>query len=52
MRAARNEADIGARARQLHPKISADRARAVNTDFHGDLSKAVMNLHSEDHRWR
>jgi hypothetical protein len=34
MRSPRDEADIGSRARQLHPEISADRAGAVDTDFH------------------
>ena len=35
MRAARHQADIGARARKLHTDISADRAGAVDADFHG-----------------
>ena len=34
MRAARDQADISAGARELNPKIAADRAGAVNTDFH------------------
>jgi hypothetical protein len=34
MRTARDQADIGARARQLDPEISADRAGAVDADFH------------------
>ncbi len=37
MRAARDEADVGARARELHAEISADRAGAVDTDFHAVL---------------
>ncbi len=37
MRAARHQADVGARARQLHTDISADRAGAVDADFHGNL---------------
>ena len=40
MRAARHQADIGARARELHAEIAADRAGAVDTDFHGYLSQA------------
>src|SRR5882724_5135816 len=34
MCAPRDQADIGARARKLHTNISADRAGAVDTDFH------------------
>ena len=35
MRAARHQADIGAGPRELHSEITADRAGAVNADFHG-----------------
>ena len=40
MRAARHQADVGACARELHTEISADRAGAVDADFHGYLSMA------------
>ena len=40
MRAARHQADVDACARELHAEISADRAGAVDTDFHGSLSQA------------
>jgi hypothetical protein len=33
MRAAGNEADVGARARKLHTEVSTDRAGAVDTDL-------------------
>ena len=39
MRAARHQADIDACARELHAEIAADRAGAVNADFHGRLPK-------------
>src|SRR3984893_17459877 len=35
--AARDQADIGSRERQLHAEIAADRAGAVDTDFHAVL---------------
>src|SRR5712671_2820302 len=35
--AARDQADIRSRQRQLHAEIAADRAGAVNTDFHAVL---------------
>jgi hypothetical protein len=38
MGAARDQADVGARARKLHTEIPADRAGAVDTDFHEVLS--------------
>jgi hypothetical protein len=38
MRSARDEADVGTGLRQLHSEISADRAGAVDTDFHENLS--------------
>lgn len=34
MGAARDQADVGARARELNPEITADRTGAVNADFH------------------
>ncbi len=34
MRAARDQADVGAGACKVNPKISADRAGAVDADFH------------------
>src|SRR5258708_39763822 len=37
VRAARNKADIRSRLRQLHTEIAADRAGAVDTDFHAVL---------------
>ena len=40
MRAARHQADVDARARELHTEIAADRAGAVDTDFHGIFRKA------------
>ena len=40
MRAARHQADIDARARELHTEIAADRTGAVDTDFHGIFRKA------------
>ena len=40
MRAARHQADIDARARELHTEIAADRAGAVDTDFHGIFRQA------------
>src|SRR4030088_2591371 len=42
MRAARNEADVGADAGQLYPEISADRAGAVDADLHGNLRESRM----------
>jgi hypothetical protein len=44
MRAAGNEADVGARARELHTEISADRAGAVDTDFHEILRMRVAKI--------
>src|SRR3982074_3431675 len=42
MRAARNEADVGADAGQLYPEISADRAGAVDAYLHGNLRESRM----------
>src|SRR6266403_903968 len=39
MRAARDEADVGACARELHAEISTDRAGAVDTDLHENPSQ-------------
>ncbi|MGY2934642.1 hypothetical protein ACVWZ6_004244 [Bradyrhizobium sp. GM6.1] len=39
VRAACDEADVGARARELNPEISADCAGAVDADLHGILAK-------------
>jgi hypothetical protein len=49
MRAARDEADVGARTRQLHTEISADRAGTVDTDFHENLSKSGGGNFGADH---
>ena len=38
VRAARDQADVGARARELNPEISADRAGAVDADLHEILA--------------
>ena len=40
MGAARHQADIDARARKLHTEIAADRAGAVDADFHGVFRKS------------
>jgi hypothetical protein len=39
MCAPRDEADVRAGARKLHAKISADRAGAVDADFHENFSE-------------
>src|SRR4051812_31611484 len=41
---ARHQADVGARARQLHPEITADRARSVDTDLHRNLSRPEVKI--------
>ena len=52
MRAARHQADIGACARELDSEISADRAGAVDADFHGVLRRLVTeNVSRHLIRW-
>jgi hypothetical protein len=48
MRAARHQADVGACARELNPEISADRAGAVDADFHEILG--TSEILNRDHR--
>ncbi len=45
--AARDQADIGASARKLHAEISADRAGAVDADFH-EILAGVAEFWDED----
>jgi hypothetical protein len=42
MRPAGNQADVCACARELHTEKSADRAGAVDADFHQALSKSGL----------
>lgn len=51
MRAAGNEADVGARARKLHTEIATDRAGAVDTDLHEILRMRVAEISAQDTRW-
>src|SRR5258708_7535270 len=44
MRAARDQANVGARARQLHAKISADRAGAIDADFHESFRARLVEF--------
>jgi hypothetical protein len=46
---ARDQTDVGARARQLDPEISTDRAGAVDADFHENLSWSGGGNFGTDH---
>src|ERR1700694_6323357 len=50
-RSTRDEADVGACAHQLHPEISADRAGAVDTDFHDIFRSRVAGISAESTCW-
>ena len=51
MRPPRDEADIGARARELYPEISADCTGAADTDSRGGPRMQVTAMSADLTRW-